>query len=183
MCFISGEYTQEKQLRVFRCLRNTAESRLRRARLEFDKEMFDLAEDVISVQKVDQQFSQRVKAKIKAMTTIDIHVTDLRKSLHFYVDLLGFQLVRPPFHTDQNVEDNAIIRIEGGPNIILVMKPHTEIGGGSSIVFTYHTDEIDVLHSVMKHNGVRTNERYDDGCGKWFECYDPDGNMVYVHAD
>lgn len=182
MYFIGGLNTRE--IGDFLGISNsTVESRLRRAKLKLKEEMLGMVEEVLSDQKVDRQFSQRVRAKIKALITIDIHVTDLKKSLHFYVDLLGFVLVRPPFHPDRNVEDNAIIRVEGGPNIILVAKPHTRSVGGSSIVFTYHTDDIGALHSLLQSHGVRVNERYDDGCGKWFECYDPDGNLVYVHAD
>lgn len=122
-------------------------------------------------------------ARIKAMITIDMYVSDLRKSLHFYVEMLSFELVRPPFHPDQDIEDNAIIRVEGGPNIILVKKPDARNNGNSSIVFTYHTEDIEAVYTFLRDNGVRTNERYDDGCGQWFECFDPDGNMVNVHAD
>lgn len=163
--------------------KNTVESRLRRAKLKLKEEMMAMVEDVLTVQKVDQQFTQRVRAKIKAMITIDIYVADLRKSLNFYVDLLGFELVRPPSHSDQDVEDNAIIRVEGGPNIILVMKPGAQLVRGSSMAFTYHTDDIGALYSLLQDNRVQMNDRYDDECGKWFKCYDPDGNLVYVHAD
>lgn len=143
-----------------------------------------MAEEVWVAQKVDSAFSQRDKAKIKAMITIDMHVSDLKKALNFYVELLGFTLVRPPFHLNPDVEDeNAIIRVDGGPNIILVKKPNSQNNGRSPIVFTYHTDDIEAVYSVLKDSGIRTNERFDDGCGKWLECYDPDGNLVYVHSD
>lgn len=143
-----------------------------------------MADEVRVAQKVDNPFSQRDKAKIKAMITIDMHVSDLKKALNFYVELLGFTLVRPPFHLDQDVEDdNAIIRVDGGPNIILVKKPNSQNKGRSPIVFTYHTDDIEAVYSVLRDSGIRTNERFDDGCGKWLECYDPDGNLVYVHSD
>ncbi|WP_191202620.1 sigma-70 family RNA polymerase sigma factor [Paenibacillus terricola] len=182
MYFISGFNTREIS-EVLDISSNTVESRLRRAKLKMKKGLFEMAAEVLTTHKVDNQFSQRVKARIKAMITIDMHVSDLKKSLHFYVEMLGFELVRPPFHPDQDIEDNAIIRIEGGPNIILVKKRDSHNIGRSSIVFTYHTDDIEAVYALLRENGVRTNDRYDDGCGQWFECFDPDGNLVNVHSD
>jgi hypothetical protein len=49
--------------------------------------MYEMAEEVRVAQKVDSPFSQRDKAKIKAMITIDMHVSDLKKALNFYVEL------------------------------------------------------------------------------------------------
>lgn len=125
MYFMSGLNTREIS-ELLGISSNTVESRLRRARLKLKKEMFEMAQEVLVSQKVDSQFSQRVKARIKAMITIDMHVFDLKKALNFYVELLGFTLVRPPFHLDQDVEDNAIIRVDGGPNIILIKKQNLQ---------------------------------------------------------
>ncbi|MCJ8010767.1 VOC family protein [Paenibacillus sp. KQZ6P-2] len=119
---------------------------------------------------------------------LHLPVSNVEKSVDFFVKQLGFELVRGQ---EKGKYTNALIKIGNSPTIFLspVMKVENalkfeSVNQKEHAIFEIGTKDIDSLYKQLKEEGVRVTDRYDNpGCGKYFEVYDPDGHMFCVCQD
>ncbi|WJH33502.1 VOC family protein [Paenibacillus sp. CC-CFT747] len=112
---------------------------------------------------------------------ISVAVSDLEKSVDFYVKHLGFELKRAP-----DPYPNAILSIGNSPSIFLHQqedyKPNEK--NNQSVWFEMGTRNIELFYANLLAENVRVSERYDNpGCGKYFDVFDPDGHRIIVCQD
>lgn len=128
----------------------------------------------------------REEAPIKAVSCIELPVRDMQRAVDFYVFQLGFYLNtvknRLPIEPD-NTE--VFIYPASGVNIMLV-----QTDGDERLTFTHNgrpnhvlilevADDIEKYHKRLDDAGVRISPIKDSsGCGKSFDVYDPDGNLI-----
>lgn len=130
--------------------------------------------------------STRENARIRSVASIEVPVTDMNRSIEFYVDHLGFYLdtTKNPLPIGPN-NTEVFICPASGPSILLVK---TE--GKERLWFThrekpnriliFETDEEpgDCL-TRFRASGYKSGELRDaGGCGKALDVSDPDGNVV-----
>ena len=114
---------------------------------------------------------------ITGIRTVSIRVEDQEAALRFYVDVLGFTLVRDmPNPTGRWIElapaaDGSIVTLEPAASDVT--------RGMIGIRFT--TDDIDATHDSLANHGVQVEEilRWP-GVPPMFEFRDPDGNAFSV---
>jgi RNA polymerase sigma factor (sigma-70 family) len=153
---------------------NTVESRLRRTREKLKKELFDMTVDIISANKLGEAFREKVVSKIARICFTYIPVTDVRRSVAWYEEVLGFK-------PDLVFDTHAILQ----PDLQLLRTDAPVVQNmveGKALPRTaYFSDDINGYHKYLNEQGVRTEEIIEEGeCGWHFELYDPDGNRITI---
>ena len=135
---------------------------------------------------------------MKAVRHIGIVVTDLKKALHFYRDLLGLKIVNEIDESGNFIDSilsikNVVVKTikmkadDGNIVELLYFKSHLEKSRDRSIneVGCSHTafmvESIDKEYKRLKENGVIFNSLpriSPDGYAKVAFCRDPDGTFI-----
>lgn len=122
-----------------------------------------------------------MNAKVKQIECVYIPITNPHQSAEWYQKNLGLEL-RNPVTEDQVQlkvgEHQAIFLIKTKERVTLNF---TEVGGHEMSALTLEVTNIEEMYSTMKSNGV-TIEGVDEreGCGEFFEAFDPDGNRISI---
>ena len=108
-----------------------------------------------------------------------LQVSDLRRSLDFYRELLGFELTYA-FPSEAEAEFVAL-EVEGGS---LGLSAETEAIESASTSIWLYTDDVDVAVAELRAAGVRiVTEPADQPWGERVASVaDPDGYVVYLGA-
>ncbi|WEK56063.1 MAG: VOC family protein [Candidatus Cohnella colombiensis] len=122
-----------------------------------------------------------MKAKVKQIECVYIPITNPYESADWYQRNLGLELINPV------TEDQVQLRIGDNQAIFLIKTKekttlnYIEVGGTEMSALTLEVTNIEEIYYNMKTNGVRIegiNET--DGCGDFFEVFDPDGNKISI---
>jgi catechol 2,3-dioxygenase-like lactoylglutathione lyase family enzyme len=135
---------------------------------------------------------------IKNIRHTGIVVVDLEKSVYFYRDLLGFQIVKQMEEIGEFIDNISALRnikvttvkmISPSGQMIELLKYHShsaelrrrEINevGISHIAFT--VDDLDIAYGILKGKGVQFNsspQLSPDGYAKVTFCRDPEGTLI-----
>ncbi|MBP1994862.1 sigma-70 family RNA polymerase sigma factor [Paenibacillus eucommiae] len=184
MYFISG-FTVREIAEFLQVTVSATESRLRRAKDKLKKELFELAEQTMSKQKLGETFEDHVVKRIVGISCINFPVKNVDVSAWWYVQHLGCKLVREPIRFKEGA--NAIIQLgENGPNVFLLEETertplHFTRNGVPASLFELKTNDIESFYAQLKEEGVQVGERYDNvPCSKYFDVIDPDGNTITI---
>ncbi len=121
---------------------------------------------------------------IKKITNVEIPVSDLKKSLEWYTEMLGLEVQ----HYDN---DSAILsfKLSGSANIFLVKtdKPsklvfqNTNWGIAENSVIDFYADDLRACYEWMKEQGAKVSELnvHEDGLSG-FGVTDPDGHVFGI---
>jgi RNA polymerase sigma-70 factor (ECF subfamily) len=180
MYFISGFNTREISKFLGISL-SAVESRLKRSKNKLQKELFKLAEQTLESKKLGKAFTQKVVKRIVGMACIKMPVSNLERSVDWYVNHLGcILLIEPTKHK------SAVIQFgKEGPEVLFfeqpdIMQLHFTRNGEAVPMFELRTEDINGFYAQLKAEGVRVAERYDNSCGKYFQVFDPDGMMITI---
>ena len=135
---------------------------------------------------------------IKAIRHTGIVVSDLDKSLHFYRDLLGFEIVKDKLESGNYIDSvlslkNASVRTikmkapDGNLIELLYFKSHPKKPknmeiyriGTSHVAFT--VIDLEKCYEILLNSGVKFNAQPQlspDGYAKVTFCHDPDGTLI-----
>ncbi|WP_052339227.1 VOC family protein [Gorillibacterium massiliense] len=122
-----------------------------------------------------------MKAKVKQIECVYIPITNPYVSAEWYQKNLGLELRNPV------TEDQVQLRIGENQAIFLIKTKekttlnYIEVGGTEMSAITLEVTNIEEIYNNMKTNGARIegiNET--DGCGNFFDVYDPDGNKISI---
>jgi lactoylglutathione lyase len=115
---------------------------------------------------------------ITGVRTISIPVEDQNVALDFYVDILGFRILR------DNLIPNGGRWIElapGGDNVIITLEPAAPGIVRGSIGIRFTTENVDQAHATLATAGVDTDEiLHWPGTPAMFAFRDPDGNAFSI---
>jgi catechol 2,3-dioxygenase-like lactoylglutathione lyase family enzyme len=132
------------------------------------------------------KMSETYAPEIDALILVHVPVTDLKKSVDFYVNVLGFELLYP----ERPLEGMVFFKINsGGARLVLVEAPKrhhlhwTDENGKPHICLEMHSKNINGLYEKLKEAGVKVTEPRFEGCGGYLEFYDPDGHYILVNQD
>lgn len=128
----------------------------------------------------------REESIVKAVDCIEVPVTDMQRSIDFYVFQLGFYINttknRLPIEPD-NTE--VFIYPSSGAGIMLVKTDgeerlaFTHKGKPNHVLILEISEDIVKCHNRLMEAGVRTSSIKDSGgCGNSFDVFDPDGNLI-----
>lgn len=117
--------------------------------------------------------NDKPESLVTGVCIIAMYVTDLERSLRFYVDELGFQekQAMPPGIIVES--GNASLYIEGG------MKECAVTEGRAKCAPTFETRSVRRAHALLKENGLQVSELQIFGeTFATFIVADPDGNLI-----
>ncbi len=100
MYFMSGFNTRQIS-KLLGISLSAAESRLRRSKEMLKKELFELAEQTLVLQKLGKDFERKVVKRIVGLACINLPVSNVEKSARWYVKHLGCILMREPMRFPQ----------------------------------------------------------------------------------
>jgi lactoylglutathione lyase len=118
-------------------------------------------------------------AHITGIRTVSIPVDDQDAALRFYVDTLGFALLR-----DVPTPNGRWIELApGDERIVLTLEPAAANVTRGAIGIRFTTDDIEGAHSALMDRDVETDEilRWP-GIPAMFAFRDPDGNAYSITA-
>ena len=119
-----------------------------------------------------EETKQKVLNEVKGVAYIGFKVSDVKRSVPWYVTNLGCEI-------RQQADGLAILKMPWGPDIELNKANLTELD--QSLPFGYYVNNIEKYHSLLKENDVKVSEIIDQGgCGLLFKMYDPDGIEIPV---
>lgn len=122
-----------------------------------------------------------MNAKVKQIECVYIPITNPNESAEWYQKNLGLELRNPV------TEDQVQLKVGEHQAIFLIKTKEqttlnfTEVGGHVMSALTLEVTNIEEMYNAMKSNGVRIegiNET--EGCGDFFEVFDPDGNKISI---
>jgi lactoylglutathione lyase len=119
------------------------------------------------------------KSHITGIRTVSIPVDDQDAALRFYVDTLGFTLLR-----DAPTPNGRWIELAPGDDtVILTLQPATPELTRGAIGIRFTTDNIEAAHATLTDAEVETDEilRWP-GIPAMFAFRDPDGNAYSITA-
>jgi lactoylglutathione lyase len=115
---------------------------------------------------------------IISVRTISIPVEDQNVALDFYVDTLGFSILR-----DTPIPNGGrwIELAPGGDNVIITLEPAAPGIVRGSIGIRFTTENVDQAHATLATAGVDTDEiLHWPGTPAMFAFRDPDGNAFSI---
>ena len=118
-------------------------------------------------------------AHINGIRTVSVPVESQDDALRFYVETLGFTLLR-----DVPIPGGRWIELApGDASVILTLEPATAKVTRGAIGIRFTTDDIDAAHTALADRGVETDEilRWP-GIPAMFAFRDPDGNAYSITA-
>ena len=116
---------------------------------------------------------------ITGIRTVSIPVDDQDAALRFYVDTLGFTLLR-----DVPTPNGRWIELAPGDDgVILTFEPAAANVTRGAIGVRFTTDDIEAAHAALAERGVATDDilRWP-GIPAMFAFRDPDGNAYSITA-
>ena len=117
---------------------------------------------------------------ITGIRTVSIPVDDQDAALRFYVDTLGFTLLR-----DAPTPNGRWIELApGDDSVILTLEPAAANVTRGAIGVRFTTDDIEAAHAALAERGVATDDilRWP-GIPAMFAFRDPDGNAYSITAN
>jgi lactoylglutathione lyase len=118
------------------------------------------------------------RSGITGVRTVSIPVDDQDAALRFYVDVLGFAMLR-----DLRKPDGGrwIELAPGDASVVLTLEPAAPDVTRGSIGIRFMTDDADAAHRALTTAGVETDEilRWP-GVPAMFAFRDPDGNAFSI---
>jgi len=122
-----------------------------------------------------------MNAKVKQIECVYIPITNPYESAEWYRRNLGLELRNPVS------EDQVQFRVGDHQSIFLIKTKEqttlnfTEIGGHEMSAITLEVTNIEEIYNSMKSNGARIEGITEtEGCGDFFEVFDPDGNKISI---
>lgn len=114
---------------------------------------------------------------ITGIRTVSVPVTDQDRALRFYVDTLGFTVLR-----DGPIPTGRWIELAPGEGGVIVTLDHVtgDISRGA-IMIRFTTDDAAAAHTTLTEAGVDTDEILNwPGVPPMFAFRDPDGNAFSI---
>ncbi len=108
------------------------------------------------------------------LDTISIPVTDQHKSLHFYQQCLGFDLVRD--HASSLNKRWVQLVPKGAKTSISLVKPFGAMKAGSVQGLVVKTDDLSATYEELVEKGVNLTAIIELPTGRFTTFVDPDGN-------
>ncbi|MGN7165435.1 sigma-70 family RNA polymerase sigma factor [Paenibacillus cellulositrophicus] len=184
MYFISGFNSREISQFLSISL-SAAESRIRRSKELLKKELFAMVYETLSTQKVDKDIEQKVMKRITGVACINIPVKNVEKSVEFYINHLGCELVRGILKTEDGGR-NAFIKLGNGPVLLLHQEKeeyniHFMRNGNPAPMFELITENVKGFFKVLQEEGVKViGDVEENVCGDRIQVCDPDGNRITI---
>jgi len=114
-----------------------------------------------------------------------LNVSDIQRSLAFYQDIAGFELISPPetvtewewAHLRAN-QAQLMLSGSGGPPPV-PESPKQEEHENWPVIFYFYPDDVAALHAGLIRQGYRPSPLRVTFYGmKEFDLYDPDGHLL-----
>lgn len=113
---------------------------------------------------------------ITGVRTVGVPVTDQEQALRFYVDTLGFTVLR-----DGPIPTGRWIELSPGGDVVITLDHATEDVTRGAIMIRFTTDDATAAHAALTAEGVDTDEILTwPGVPPMFAFRDPDGNAFSV---
>lgn len=116
---------------------------------------------------------------LNQINTIFVHVSDLGRSVEWYLKLLGQvynnEEVHPPVHNIM-INHHTGLTLDAGP-----AGTTKQINPSGNPLFNFHTNDIDEAYEFIKQLGYRIESdivRFDDFA--FFTVSDPDKNVIMI---
>jgi catechol 2,3-dioxygenase-like lactoylglutathione lyase family enzyme len=111
---------------------------------------------------------------VERMSAVTIRVTDMRRSLHFYRNLLGMELR----YGGENSSFSTLRSCGENPSILNLELGSTACGWGRLI---FYVADVDAFWAHLKKEGIEGEEPQDATWGeRYFHLLDPDGHEVSI---
>ncbi|NBE91826.1 glyoxalase [Nonomuraea sp. KC401] len=117
------------------------------------------------------------KPVVTGVRTVSVPVDDQEQALRFYVDTLGFTVLR-----DESIPTGRWIELApGGDNVVVTLEQATEAVTRGPITIRFTTDDAAAAHAALNAAGVETDEILQwPGVPPMFAFRDPDGNAFSI---
>jgi catechol 2,3-dioxygenase-like lactoylglutathione lyase family enzyme len=109
---------------------------------------------------------------IERISAITLRVTDMARSVHFYNQLLGLEVIYGGPHASF-----TSLRTAGPQDAILNLEQGTSSSGWGRLIF--HVRDVDEAWGHLKARGLDAQRPQDASWGeRYFHLQDPDGNEL-----
>jgi catechol 2,3-dioxygenase-like lactoylglutathione lyase family enzyme len=117
------------------------------------------------------------KPVITGVRTVSVPVDDQEQALRFYLDTLGFTVLR-----DEPIPTGRWIELApGGDNVVVTLEQATADVTRGPITIRFTTDDAAAAHAALNAAGVDTDEILQwPGVPPMFAFRDPDGNAFSI---
>jgi lactoylglutathione lyase len=117
------------------------------------------------------------KPVITGVRTVSVPVDDQEQALRFYLDTLGFTVLR-----DEPIPTGRWIELApGGDNVVVTLEQATADVTRGPIAIRFTTDDAAAAHAALNAAGVDTDEILQwPGVPPMFAFRDPDGNAFSI---
>ena len=116
---------------------------------------------------------------MKAIQLFSIPVSDPERAKAFYVDTLGWELVRD----DAMGPDQRWVRPRGGETSVTLVSWFETMPAGSMRGVVIETDDLEADQATLRGHGVRVDAAIEEApWGRWVTFDDPDGNGFVLQA-
>ena len=117
------------------------------------------------------------KPAITGVRTVSVPVDDQEQALRFYLDTLGFTVLR-----DEPIPTGRWIELApGGDNVVVTLEQATADVTRGPITIRFTTDDAAAAHAALNAAGVDTDEILQwPGVPPMFAFRDPDGNAFSI---
>ncbi|MER5424012.1 MULTISPECIES: VOC family protein [Streptosporangiaceae] len=114
---------------------------------------------------------------VTGVRTVSVPVDDQEQALRFYVDTLGFTVLR-----DESIPTGRWIELApGGDNVVVTLEQATEDVTRGPITIRFTTDDAAAAHAALNAAGVDIDEILQwPGVPPMFAFRDPDGNAFSI---
>lgn len=114
--------------------------------------------------------------KISGLDLLFLEINNLEESLHFYKDLLGFEISK----FDPESEPPMVTFRAGELRITLVQHLETMLRRGRGVSFFLGVEDIDTYYATLKSRGVEVLPPVDEGWGgRFITVEDPDKYRLF----
>jgi RNA polymerase sigma factor (sigma-70 family) len=170
-----GGYNAREISRFLDIQVSVVESRLRRAKQKLKKELFELVQEFLENNRLEESFEKKVTSHLKSLFHIQIPVKNLDEAINWYSNNLGFKL-------REHYGKCAFLSLPTGPLLMLWQTSdettaNFTVDGNTMPVLLYATDDIHSMHDSLKGSSVQITHFQNDGFGWVMKFYDPNGNM------
>ncbi len=117
---------------------------------------------------------------IQGLTKIILYVTDMKKQVHFYRDVLDLAVKYPAGLDDYSQE--IWVEFETG-ECILALHVKEEQLGGSKPKLAFHVNDIEAAHKTLTERGAKLSNIVSRSLGlKIADGFDPEGNPFAIES-
>ena len=125
--------------------------------------------------------SASTQIKINHISIISIPVRDQQVSKSFYVDALGFNVVRDnPFEGETRWIELAP---SGAQTNIVLVTWFEAMPPGSVQGLVLDTSDVEAAHRSLQARGISTSEIESAPWARFFTLHDPDGNSLVIQQE